>query len=165
MTATLAHWTAVPLYWLDGRGALTDEQRIVALTEYRRTDGIYLVCMCDPDTCERDDEGQLTMRGESQITHTGPAVDEIDWDGFDAAVAARRIYEGGVSMSPLPTASEILTAALASVAALDRGDARALCATCREARGRIRMARILSPSFGCCTQSVLTGHCKHRRHC
>jgi hypothetical protein len=30
------HWTDVPLFWLDGSGPLTAEQRLSALDEYRR---------------------------------------------------------------------------------------------------------------------------------
>jgi hypothetical protein len=82
---SMTPWTNVPLYWLNGRGALIDEQRLTALAEYRRTDGMYLVVMADPDTCAPEDR---TLEQERALTHAGPTVAEIDWTGFDAAIVA-----------------------------------------------------------------------------
>lgn len=69
-------WREVPLYWLDSARALTDAERVKALTEYRETSGMHLVVMVEPRGDDSPEECDR-MAGE------GPTVDQIDWTGFE----------------------------------------------------------------------------------
>jgi hypothetical protein len=76
MSTTLAPWLRVPLFWLDTARALTDEERAKALTEYRRTGGMYLVVMAEPTGSDSPEECE-------RLSSAGPSVEQIDWDGFE----------------------------------------------------------------------------------
>jgi len=72
-------WRSVPVEWLDG-SRMTDRQHLDLLAEYRRTGciaGAVLASVADALTPEQVDE----------LCYAGPAVEEIDWAGFDAALA------------------------------------------------------------------------------
>lgn len=70
-------WHSVPLFWLDTARALTDSERVTALTEYRRTGGMYMIVMAEPTGSDSPEECE-------RLSGAGPSVEEIDWAGFAA---------------------------------------------------------------------------------
>jgi hypothetical protein len=71
-------WQDVPLYWLDTGRDLDDEERVKALSEYRRTGEMSLVVMVEPDP---DDDSADAEECE-RVSAAGPSVERIDRDGF-----------------------------------------------------------------------------------
>lgn len=95
----LTKWTEIELFWLSTAKRLTDEERVAALDEYRRTGGMVDVVMAEPDP------NDLSAEECERLSEAGPKSDEIDWTGFDAAeitdaqIEALRTEAGGAGDS------------------------------------------------------------------
>jgi hypothetical protein len=83
MTPNSIAWQCVPLYWLATGRALNNIERLKALDEYRDTDGMYMVVMEKPTGNDSPEECE-------RLSDAGVTVEEIDWTGFDAALAASK---------------------------------------------------------------------------
>ena len=81
--APLVSWRELQVWGLDG-ALLDDADTRDALAEYRRT-GAMTAWLADPADYGTDGE---PLSGEGPELHeAGPAREEIDWAGFDAAVS------------------------------------------------------------------------------
>jgi hypothetical protein len=79
-------WGALRLWWLDtGRELMPfGGAWYGALEEFRRTGGMYMVVLCDP-------EGMTGTPEECErMSEAGPEAREVCWRGFAEALAASR---------------------------------------------------------------------------
>ena len=98
---TANHWTRIAL--TTGREDIADgydPARIRALDQYRRTRAIVGVWLVSTE--------ELGQLDDDASADAGPTVEEIDWDGFEAAFDA---YELGVSaygIASMTSANDVL---------------------------------------------------------
>ncbi len=83
-------WTTVSLYDATNEREIeegeNEPQRIEVLAEYRRSNSMSNVYLCTAGTYEEMSADE-DAHGDELVDY-GPSVAEIDWTGFDAALAA-----------------------------------------------------------------------------
>jgi hypothetical protein len=95
-------WRDVTITDLDGNPA-SDEDRVRALAEYRRTNQIGGFFLCDQDDRHRAGCAPADQDDHSQC---GPSIEDIDWRGFPLVTDTTTTIETTDKHAGMPTGAE-----------------------------------------------------------